>query len=41
MYTDYKNIEIILQKYKSQKEVIFKEIDNYFKKKRFSDQYKF
>ena len=41
MYTDYKDIEIFLQKYKSQKEVIFKEIDNYFKNKRFSDQDKF
>ena len=41
MYTDYKNIEIFLQKYKSQKEVIFKEIDNYFNNKRFSVQYKF
>ncbi len=41
MYTEYKNIEIFLQKYKTQKEVIFKEIDNYFNNKRFSVQYKF
>ena len=41
MYSDFEDIKIFLQKYKSQKEVIFKEIDNYFNNKRFSDQFKF
>ena len=41
MYYEFQDIDIFLQKYKSQKEDIFKEIDNYFCNKKFSEQIEF